>query len=125
MEGEFESLALFHVDFSYGSGHEILRDINLEIKKGQKIALVGYNGAGKTTLVKLLMRLYDPCGGVILRNGVDIRSLWLDEYRKGIGAVFQDYKIYAATLRENVVMDLCGGTKQRSEERRVGKECRL
>ena len=116
VEGEFESLALFHVDFSYGSGHEILRDINLEIKKGQKIALVGYNGAGKTTLVKLLMRLYDPCGGVILRNGVDIRSLRLDEYRKGIGAVFQDYKIYAATLRENVVMDLCGGTKQETYE---------
>ncbi len=77
---------------------------------------MGYNGAGKTTLVKLLMRLYDPCGGVILRNGVDIRSLRLDEYRKGIGAVFQDYKIYAATLRENVVMDLCGGTKQETYE---------
>ncbi|MDE7006933.1 MAG: ABC transporter ATP-binding protein/permease [Lachnospiraceae bacterium] len=116
VEGEFESLTLSHVGFSYGKGHEILCGIDLEIKKGQKIALVGYNGAGKTTLVKLLMRLYDPCDGVILRNGVDIRWLRLDEYRKGIGAVFQDYKIYAATLRENVVMDLCNKTKQETYE---------
>ncbi len=91
---------------------ETLKDICLEIRKGEKIALVGYNGAGKTTLVKLLMRLYDPDSGVILWNGEDIRNLKLDQYRKGIGAVFQDYKIYAATLRENVAMDLCTGQKQ-------------
>lgn len=115
----FHSLTLSHVSFAYQGhgdasdnseacqGKEILHDINLEIRKGQKIALVGYNGAGKTTLVKLLMRLYDPCGGVVLRNGQDIRELKLSDYRKGIGAVFQDFKLYAASLRENVVMDLC------------------
>ena len=106
-----------HVNFSYpGSdtiAREVLRDISLEITQGQKIALVGYNGAGKTTLVKLLMRFYDPDSGVILRNGTDIRTLKLDAYRKEIGAVFQDYKIYAATLRENVVMDIC--TMERQE----------
>lgn len=102
----WESLALSHVNFSYGK-HEILHDINLEIKRGQKIALVGYNGAGKTTLVKLLMRLYDPDSGTVLRNGKDIRSFKLNDYRKEIGAVFQDYKIYAASIRENVVMDNC------------------
>lgn len=127
----FDSLSLSHVSFSYqgqeegqgpeGAAREILHDINLEIKKGQKIALVGYNGAGKTTLVKLLMRLYDPCGGVILRNGLDIRSLKLSEYRKDIGAVFQDFKLYAASLRENVVMDLC--SKDKEETYRV--ECAL
>lgn len=113
-------LALSHVNFSYQSGddtdkittREILHDINLEITQGQKIALVGYNGAGKTTLVKLLMRFYDPDSGVILRNGTDIRTLNLDAYRKEIGAVFQDYKIYAASLRENVVMDLCTMDRQ-------------
>lgn len=125
----FDHLRFSHVGFSYqgqtcgGQSNEfksgtptqpkeILRDINLEIKKGQKIALVGYNGAGKTTLVKLLMRLYDPCQGVIERNGQDIRSLKLSDYRKGIGAVFQDFKLYAASLRENVVMDLCSMDKQ-------------
>lgn len=119
--GNWETLTLSHVSFSYqGSdsagrtpSREILHDISLEITKGQKIALVGYNGAGKTTLVKLLMRLYDPDSGAILRNGTDIRTLKLDDYRKEIGAVFQDYKIYAASLRENVVMDLC--TMERRE----------
>ncbi len=127
--GDFDCLTLSHVVFSYQGQNtqsqsnksasdvstrprEILQDINLEIKKGQKIALVGYNGAGKTTLVKLLMRLYDPCQGVIERNGQDIRSLKLSDYRKGIGAVFQDFKLYAASLRENVVMDLCSMDKQ-------------
>lgn len=122
ISGSFETLTLSHVSFSYqkqadGKGkkqtaQEILRDINLEIKKGQKIALVGYNGAGKTTLVKLLMRLYDPCGGVIERNGEDIRNLKLADYRKEIGAVFQDFRLYAASLRENVVMDLCSMDKR-------------
>lgn len=116
VEGGFKNLTFSHVDFSYGGERKILHDINLEIRKGQKIALVGYNGAGKTTLVKLLMRLYDPDSGVILRNGEDIRSLELSGYRKGIGAVFQDYKIYAASLRENVVMDLCSGLKQETYE---------
>lgn len=94
----------------------ILCDISMEIKKGQKIALVGYNGAGKTTLVKLLMRLYDPDRGRILRNGVDIRELQMEDYRKSIGAVFQDFKIYAATIRENVVMDQCTMEKQETYE---------
>lgn len=116
VEGSMESLALSHVSFSYHGGEEILHDIDLEIRKGQKIALVGYNGAGKTTLVKLLMRLYDPSSGAILRNGEDIRSLELSGYRKGIGAVFQDYKLYAASLRENVVMDLCTGEKRETYE---------
>lgn len=116
VEGSFESLMLSHVSFSYSGGAEILHDINLEIHRGQKIALVGYNGAGKTTLVKLLMRLYDPSSGSILRNGEDIRSLKLSGYRKGIGAVFQDYKLYAASLRENVVMDLCTGEKKETYE---------
>lgn len=113
-------LSLSHVNFSYPdsdstsriSAREVLRDISLEITRGQKIALVGYNGAGKTTLVKLLMRFYDPDSGVILRNGTDIRTLKLDQYRGEIGAVFQDYKIYAASLRENVVMDSCTMDRQ-------------
>lgn len=114
--GGFETLALSHVDFSYQDKTEILHDINLEIKKGQKIALVGYNGAGKTTLVKLLMRLYDPSGGAILLNGEDIRTLKLSDYREQIGAVFQDFKLYAASLRENVVMDLCTMDKKETFE---------
>lgn len=112
----FQTLALSHVSFSYHGKTEILHDISLEIKRGQKIALVGYNGAGKTTLVKLLMRLYDPCDGAVLRNGENIRNLNLSAYRGTIGAVFQDFKLYAASVRENVVMDLCTMGKKETYE---------
>lgn len=108
LQDGWESLTLSHVDFAYTEGGKrVLKDVSLEVKRGEKIALVGYNGAGKSTLIKLIMRLYDPVEGQILRNGQDIRTLKLGEYRAQIGAVFQDFKIYAASLRENVVMDLC------------------
>lgn len=101
-----KDLQMEHVSFSYTpDGPAILRDISLTIRKGEKIAFVGYNGAGKTTLVKLLMRLYDPSGGRIVYGGEDIRDYDVDAYRKMIGTVFQDYQLFAATLGENVVMD--------------------
>lgn len=102
----FESLTIRNLSFSYPfSKSEIktLRDVNLEIRKGEKIAFVGYNGAGKTTLIKLLMRLYDPVDGEILYNGRNVAEYAPDYYRKHIGAVFQDYKVFAATMAENVM----------------------
>ena len=117
----FESLELrnisFRYDFSdnpkyrYGKQPEkaeeeianALSGVDLSLKKGEKIAIVGYNGAGKTTLIKLLMRLYDPTEGQILLNGVDLKEYDLDEYRSRIGTVFQDFKIFAATVAENVM----------------------
>lgn len=83
----------------------ILKNINLTIKKGEKIALVGENGAGKTTLIKLIMRLYDVTEGVITFGGVDIKKLNIRKYRKKIGLVFQDFQIYGATLAENIKTD--------------------
>ena len=106
---EFESLTVKNLRFSYPFAKDqskeksVLKSIDLEIKKGEKIAFVGYNGAGKTTLIKLLMRLYDPTEGEILYNGQDVRSFDPESYRQHIGAVFQDYKIFAATLAENVM----------------------
>lgn len=82
---------------------DALKDISLSVKRGEKIALVGYNGAGKTTLLKLLMRLYDPTEGEILLNGKDIRRYDTDAYRARIGTVFQDFKIFSATIAENVM----------------------
>lgn len=99
-------LSLQHVSFRYtAEAPEILHDISLNVKAGEKIAIVGYNGAGKTTLIKLLMRLYDPSEGTITYHGTDIRDYDLDEYHERIGVVFQDYKMYGATLLENVVLD--------------------
>jgi ATP-binding cassette subfamily B protein len=81
----------------------VLKNLSFTIRKGEKTAIVGYNGAGKTTLIKLVMRLYDPTEGRILYNGRDIREYDLEAYRDRIGAVFQDYRIFAATLGENVM----------------------
>lgn len=101
----FETLCLQDVSFSYPEGEPVLNHVNLTIKKGERIAFVGYNGAGKTTLVKLLMRLYDVSGGAITRNGTDIRRLDPDQYRRQYAALFQDYQLFAATLGQNIVMD--------------------
>lgn len=94
------------VSFAYNEKDgDIINHVSFSIAPREKIALVGYNGAGKTTIIKLLMRLYDPTGGRILLDGVDIRRYDLQQYRSRIGTVFQDYQIYAATVAENVVMD--------------------
>ncbi len=103
----FESLECRNISFAYENGVEVLHDVSLKITAGEKIAIVGYNGAGKTTLIKLLMRFYDVTGGEILLNGVNIREYDLAAYREVIGAVFQDYKIFAATVAENVVCGPC------------------
>ena len=114
----FESLSIRNLSFAYPfskSGEKVLSNISLEIKKGEKIAFVGYNGAGKTTLTKLLMRLYDAAEGEILYNGVNIREFEPEKYREHIGAVFQDYKIFAATVAENVM----GGVYSEKNEGQV------
>lgn len=108
------SLSVEHVDFGYLPGQQVLRDVTLTIEPGQKIALVGYNGSGKTTLVKLLLRLYDPDSGKICYHGNDIRDYQVMAYRRGVGSVFQDFKIYAASLKENVLMDVENGSREES-----------
>jgi len=106
------SLSVEHVDFGYLPGQQVLRDVTLFVEPGQKIALVGYNGSGKTTLVKLLLRLYDPDMGKICYHGKDIRNYQVMSYRRSIGSVFQDFKLYAATLKENVLMDVEDGSRE-------------
>lgn len=120
----FESLEFRNVSFSYEfsshpkyqfheEGHvsptneaekkDALKNVSMTIRAGEKIAIVGYNGAGKTTLIKLIMRLYDPTDGEILYNGINIKEFDTLEYRKMIGTVFQDFKIFATTVAENVM----------------------
>ncbi|MBQ3183921.1 MAG: ABC transporter ATP-binding protein [Clostridia bacterium] len=101
---KFKSLKVSGLDFAYESNEEnTLKGVDFEIKRGEKIAIVGYNGAGKTTLIKLLMRLYDPSKGRIEYNGRNIKDYKLDEYRNNFGTIFQDYKVFAATVAENVL----------------------
>ena len=99
-------IELKNVSFGYNEkdGY-ILKNISMKIEPYSKIAIVGYNGAGKTTLIKLIMRLYDPNEGEILLDGVNIKEYNVEEYRRKIGTVFQDFKIFAATVKENVLLD--------------------
>ena len=99
------ALELKNVSFTYdGSDKKVLNNVNITVRPGEKIALVGHNGAGKSTLVKLILRLYDPTEGVITLNGSDIKSLKLKEYRDMYATVFQDCKPVALSVKENVIM---------------------
>ncbi|MBQ9131788.1 MAG: ABC transporter ATP-binding protein, partial [Clostridia bacterium] len=98
-------IVMEHVDFRYeGAEEDTLHDISLHIKVGEHIALVGQNGSGKTTLVKLLLRLYDPTGGVIRLDGRDIKEYRLSSYRDHYSCVLQDFKVFSLSVRENVVL---------------------
>jgi ATP-binding cassette, subfamily B, bacterial len=91
------------VGFKYpGSDRWAVRGVNLAIRPGERIALVGENGAGKTTLAKLLARLYDPTEGRILLDGVDLREYDLASLRRAIGVIFQDFVRYDMRFDENV-----------------------
>jgi ATP-binding cassette subfamily B protein len=93
------------VSFQYdGTDFWALRHVSLRIDSQKCYALVGENGSGKTTLIKLLCRLYHPNEGKILLNGVDILSYDMDEYRKLLSTVFQDFKLFAFTLGENIAL---------------------
>lgn len=98
-------IVLKNVGFTYeGSKKPVLHNVTMTIKKGERIAIVGHNGAGKSTLVKLLMRLYDVTEGAITVGGTDIRTYRLSEYRNLYGAIFQDFKIFAGSVLENVLL---------------------
>jgi len=92
------------VSFSYPDGRTALEDISFTIKPGETIALVGENGAGKTTLIKLLSRFYDPSRGKILIDNIPLKDLNLEEWRKQIAVVFQDFSRYSLTVGENIAL---------------------
>ncbi len=101
----FKRLELKNMTFAYeGQDKSALSNVNLTVNVGEKIAIVGHNGAGKTTLIKLLQRLYDPSEGEILLNGENIKNYRLSSYRGLFGTVFQDYRLFATTVAENVML---------------------
>lgn len=105
-----------NVSFKYpGSGNYALKNVNMKFEIGKRLAVVGMNGSGKTTFIKLLCRLYDPTEGEILLNGIDIRKYNYAEYMNIFSVVFQDFKLLALKLGENVA----SGTEY--DEKRVMK----
>lgn len=93
-----------NVNFEYVAGKPVLKNINLDIKKGQTIALVGNSGGGKTTMVNLLPRFYDVTSGQILIDGTDIRDYSLYSLRDKIAVVFQDNFLFSGTIRDNILL---------------------
>jgi ATP-binding cassette, subfamily B, bacterial len=88
--------------FSYARGSPVLEHFDLVVPAGSSLAIVGQNGAGKTTLAKLLCRFYDPQGGAIEVDGVDLRDLGIESWRERVTAVFQDFTRFELPLRDNV-----------------------
>src|SRR5690606_11273727 len=111
------------VRFSYpGSEQEVLRGVDLTLRPGEIIALVGENGAGKTTLIKLLCRLYDPASGRVRVDGTDLRDTDPREWRQQISVVFQNYVHYFLTARENIWL---GDISQPPAEDRIRRAAHL
>lgn len=91
-----------HVNFGYDENKTIIKDFNVSVKNGQKVAIVGPTGAGKTTMVNLLMRFYELNKGRILLDGVDIKEFDRGEYRRKFGMVLQDTWLFAGTIKDNI-----------------------
>lgn len=103
---EPKTIHIKDMSFTYpGNNEPTLKNINLEIKPYEKIALVGYNGAGKTTLTNLLLRLYDATEGEILIDGENIKDVTVSSHRDRFAAVFQDFQTFACSIGENVALN--------------------
>lgn len=106
--GELESIEFKNVSFTYpGANKPSLKNVSFRIDKNETVAIVGKNGAGKSTFVKLLLRFYDPDEGEVLYNGINVKEYEADSLRKRIGTVFQDYKVFALSVNENVLCREC------------------
>ena len=98
------NVALSHVNFSYHPDKKLIEDFNLNVKPGQRVAIVGPTGCGKTTIINLLMRFYDVTEGKILVDNIDIRQLTRESLRSSFGMVLQDTWLKTGTVRENITL---------------------
>ncbi len=101
---KIRSIEFKNVCFEYKENEPVINDLSFKIEGDKVCALVGHNGAGKSTIIKLLFRLYDPTSGEILVNGINIKEYNLKAYRKQFSAAFQDYKVMAMSVKDNVLM---------------------
>lgn len=106
------TVSLNHVSFSYQKDMKLIEDFNLQVKKGQRIAIVGPTGCGKTTMINLLMRFYDVDEGEIKVSGVNLRNMTRQSLRASYGMVLQDTWLKSGTIRENITMGKPDATEE-------------
>lgn len=104
MPEKIHSIEFKNVCFEYTENEPVINNLSFKIEGNKVCALVGHNGAGKSTIIKLLFRLYDPTSGEILVNDINIKEYNLKAYRKQFSAAFQDYKVMAMSVKDNVLM---------------------
>lgn len=112
LEGIHDSVKLENITFGYNPAQIVLDNVSIEVKHGQKVALVGPTGSGKTTIMNLLNRFYDVDAGDILFDGHSIKDIRLDSLRHNVGIVLQDTVLFSGTIRDNIVY----GKKDASDE---------
>ncbi|MBO2943109.1 ABC transporter ATP-binding protein [Paenibacillus sp. F411] len=110
------NIQLRDVVFEYEPGRQALKGINLDVKAGQSIALVGHTGSGKSTIINLLSRFYDITSGTITIDGYDIRKVTVDSLRSQIGIVLQDTFIFSGTIRDNIRFGRLDATDEEIEQ---------
>ena len=116
LKKEHSTISFKDVNFEYIENKPILKNINLEVKKGETIAFVGNSGGGKTTIVNLIPRFYDIKSGSISIDGVDIRDYTLESLRGNIAVVFQDNFLFSGTIKENILLGRQNATEEEIQE---------
>jgi subfamily B ATP-binding cassette protein MsbA len=116
LKGFYDEIRFEDISFSYKGRREILKGINLTIKKGQTVAVVGPSGVGKTTLVNLIIKLFEPTGGRITIDGMDIRQISRSSLVNTIGLVSQETFIFNASIKENILFGLKGMDQKKIED---------
>jgi len=112
-----------NVSFRYpGAERDALHNVSFDLRPGERIALIGENGAGKTTITKLIARLYDPTEGRIVLDGIDLKEYDLEDWRREVGVIFQDYMRYHMLLWENIGL---GRVELLEDRQRIEKAARL
>lgn len=112
---DLESLTFENIEFNYGD-KQVFSNLNLELKAGQSLAVVGPSGGGKSTIVSLMMRFFDPVSGAVKRNGVDIRDFTIESIRANIGLVMQDNFLFNDTIAANIAYGKPDATQEEIEE---------
>ena len=110
------AVAFENVSFAYGQAEAVVRDIDLAVKPGQCVAILGATGAGKSVLMSLIPRFFDPTAGRVLLDGIDVRRLSLEDVRRNIGLVFQESFLFSNTIASNIAFGHPDATREQIEK---------